>query len=611
MTRQPSLAFEKSVAKEAPYDDWVLPISIDQPARVLSGSARWAERGPIRCFFHGLLFDREALTDSTDRDQPDCSDAFLVLRAYERAGEGALSRLRGSFVVAIVDSTRDLAIVLRDPLGSHPLFYVNAGSQVLFAAAPQPLLDQPGVSRTLNRVALADHLCFRWPDPHETFFAAVRRVPPGWRAVISGARLHLNRYWEPAPEDTPIQWLTGEEVTRFDELFEQAVDRCLHNGPTGIFLSGGLDSISIAAVAADRARRIGQKPPLALSLRFLEPACDEGAVQATVARDLGLRQHLLDMDEAVGSRPLLEQTLELNSAVSMPILNVWQPAYLALARRARLDSVRTILSGHGGDEWLTVAPQLAADLIRRGAFVELVLLLRAQRRSFSQHPFDLARMTLWTCGVRPLASLALDRIMPKAYKASRVERTLGRDPSWVTPDRELRAEQRRRAEFMLASPVPQQGFYFRQMRSALDHPLVSWELEEQHQLGQRIGVRFLHPFSDPDLVELLYRTPPRILNQGGRTKSIVRGTVARRFPALGFEGHRKVHATAFYRSLMFREAPALASKAIDFPALSRLGIVDGKAASAAVREGLRQEDRLFQRFFQVFNLEVWARLCGQ
>ena len=229
MTRQPSLAFEKSVAKEAPYDDWVLPISIDQPARVLSGSARWAERGPIRCFFHGLLFDREALTDSTDRDQPDCSDAFLVLRAYERAGEGALSRLRGSFVVAIVDSTRDLAIVLRDPLGSHPLFYVNAGSQVLFAAAPQPLLDQPGVSRTLNRVALADHLCFRWPDPHETFFAAVRRVPPGWRAVISGARLHLNRYWEPAPEDTPIQWLTGEEVTRFDELFEQAVDRCLHN----------------------------------------------------------------------------------------------------------------------------------------------------------------------------------------------------------------------------------------------------------------------------------------------------------------------------------------------------------------------------------------------
>ena len=611
MTSQPSLAFEKSLATEAPYDDWVLPISIEQPDRVLTGSARWAERGPIRCFFHGLLFDREALMDSTDRDQPDCSDALLVLRAYERAGEGALSRLRGSFVVAIVDCARHLAIVARDPLGSHPLFYVNAGSQVLFAAAPQPLLDRPGVSRALNRAALADHLCTRWPDPHETFFAAVRRVPPGWRAVISGARLHLDRYWDPAPEDTPIQWLTDEEVTRFDELFEQAVDRCLHSGPTGIFLSGGLDSISVAAVATDRARRIGQKPPLALSLGFLDPACDERMVQAAVARDLGLRQHLLDMDEAVGSRPLLEQTLELNSAVSMPILNMWQPAYLALARRARLDGVRTILTGQGGDEWLTVAPHLAADLIRRGAFVELAQFLGTQRRSFSQHPFDLARMTLWTYGVRPLASLALGRIMPKAYNASRVQRTLGRDPSWVTPDQELRAEQRQRVEIALASSVPRQGFYFRQVRLALDHPLVSWQLEEHHQLGQRIGVRFLYPFCDPDLVEMLYRTPPRILNQGGRTKGLVRSTVARRFPALGFEGHRKVHANSFYRSLMLREAPALASKAIDFPALSRLGIVDGKAASAAAREGLRRGGRLFQRFLHIFTLEVWARFHAQ
>src|SRR5262249_8921944 len=391
MTRQPSLAFEKSFAKEAPYDDWVLPISIDQPARVLPGSARWAERGPIRCFFHGLLFDREALTDSTDRDQPDCSDAFLVLRAYERAGEGALSRLRGSFVVAIVDCARHLAIVARDPLGSHPLFYVNAGSQVLFAAAPQPLLDRPGVSRALNRAALADHLCSRWPDPHETFFAAVPRRPPGWRALISGARMHLDRYWDPAPEDTPIQWLTDEEVTRFDELFEQAVDRCLHSGPTGIFLSGGLDSISVAAVATDRSRRIGQSPPWALSLGFQHPDCDERLVQAAVARDLGLRQHLVSLHDAVGSRPLLEQTLKLSRETAAPILNSWLPAYLALARRAKLDGVRTILTGRGGDEWLCVSPYLSADLMRRGAFLELANLFDTLRRSYQVQPLALAR----------------------------------------------------------------------------------------------------------------------------------------------------------------------------------------------------------------------------
>jgi hypothetical protein len=69
------------------------------------------------------------------------------------------------------------------PLGSHPLFYAEIGSRVLFAASPLHLLDQPGVSRALNRAALADHLCHRWPAPHETLFAAVRRVPRTWKAV--------------------------------------------------------------------------------------------------------------------------------------------------------------------------------------------------------------------------------------------------------------------------------------------------------------------------------------------------------------------------------------------------------------------------------------------
>ena len=287
MTTPLSPTLAESLSTTSPYDDdWVLRISIDEPGGVLPGGVQWAERGHLRCFFHGVLFDRELLANSSDRDESTFSDAALILRAYERRGEGALSRLRGSFVVAIIDRARDLAIVARDPLGSHPLFYVNANRHVLLAAALQPLLDQPGISRALNRAALADHLCLRWPDPQETFFTAVRRVPPGWRAVISRGQLRLNRYWDPAPEDTPIQWLTAEETARFDEVFDRAVDRCLRTGPTGIFLSGGLDSISVAAVATERARQIGQPPPWALSLAFPDPACDERVVQAAIARKL-------------------------------------------------------------------------------------------------------------------------------------------------------------------------------------------------------------------------------------------------------------------------------------------------------------------------------------
>src|SRR5262249_7753180 len=244
---QTSGAAGQSLPGESPYDDeWVLPLSLDEPGRVLPETVRWAERGPLRGFFCGLLFDREVLGGSTNCGEPECSDAELVLRAYERGGDAALSRLRGSFVVAIIDRVRGTAILVRDPLGLHPLFYVEAGSRVLFAAAPQRLLDQPGVSRALNRAALADHLCQRWPDPQETFFTAVRRVPPGWRATISNGRLLLERFWHPIPASGTIPWLMDKEATRFDEVFDRAVDRCLGSrGPTGIFLSGGLDSISV------------------------------------------------------------------------------------------------------------------------------------------------------------------------------------------------------------------------------------------------------------------------------------------------------------------------------------------------------------------------------
>jgi asparagine synthetase B (glutamine-hydrolysing) len=606
MTSKHSRAADALRAEEVSAD-WVLSLSRQEPGRLPASSVRWAERGPLRGFFDGLLFDRKELAASFNRGQPDCSDAALVLLAYEHGGEEVLSRLRGSFVVAIVDPTRGVAIVARDPLGSHPLFYVEVGSRVMFAASPLTLLEQPGVSRTLNRAALADHVCQRWPDPQETFFVAVRRVPPTWKAVLSYRGLRLERYWDPAPEDQPVRWLTAEETARFDEIFERAVDRCLRHGPIGIFLSGGLDSISVAAVASDRARQIGQAPPRAFSLDFPEPA-SEGARQAAVARELGLPQYLISFREALGERELLEQVIALNRASAAPVLGVYQPAYSTLAKRASSEGVQTILTGQGGDEALGLSTLLAADLIRRGAFVELAKFLRMLQRSFPMHPLIQARNVLWGFGLRPLLGLAIHRLMPEAHKASRVRRMLAGDPVWVAPDRELRAEQRRRAESGLTASDPPHGFYMREARIGLDHPLVSWQDEERFEMGKRLGVRFLNPFMDPDVVDLCFRSLPRLFSIGGWTKGLVRGTVARRFPGLELERQRKVITIPFFHSVLLREWAAVADMAADFPALSALGIVDGPTTGACVRS-----ERRLARMARMFNLigaEMWARYHG-
>ena len=159
----------------------------------------------------------------------------------------------------------------------------------------------------------------------------------------------------------------------------------------------------------------------------------------------------------------------------------------------------------------------------------------------------------------------------------------------------------------MAPADPPQGFYFREARAGLDHRLISWGAEEEHEQGRQIGVRFLHPFSDPDLIELLYRTPPRLLNEGGRSKGLVRQTMATRFPGLGLERQRKVSATSFFQSLLLREGPALADLAGDFPALSGLGIVDGPALAAFIREALMQPSPRPHQIWQPINLEIWLR----
>jgi asparagine synthetase B (glutamine-hydrolysing) len=327
-----------------------------------------------------------------------------------------------------------------------------------------------------------------------------------------------------------------------------------------------------------------------------------------VARELGLRQHLMEFDEALGSRSLLEQAFELNRKLAAPILSICLPAYLPLARRARAEGVRTILTGQGGDEWLGAAPLLTADLIRRGAFVELAQFFGALQRSFHLSLLQMARLTFWTSGLRPLVAMALHRLMPEAHEASRRKRLLAGDPSWVAPDPKLREAQRHRAAGALPHPDPAHGFYMREQRDGLDHPLVSLEAEEQYEWSKGVGIRLLQPFLDADLAELLYRTPPRLLSEGGWSKALVRGSVARRFPDLGLESQRKVHIPLFYGSIYLRELPTLVDEVGNFPLLSALGIVDGRLVGRFVRDTLKRGGTRVERIFHILNLESWVRL---
>jgi hypothetical protein len=203
------------------------------------------------------------------------------------------------------------------------------------------------------------------------------------------------------------------------------------------------------------------------------------------------------------------------------------------------------MTGSGGDEWLSISPYLSADLIARGDLRGWLNLASAFTRSYQHSLLRHARLLGWTFGLRPLAARSLLRTFPTTWAARRVRRMSDRDPPWVAPDPALRRLQQERAAGALDEGDPAQGFYLREVRTGLAHPLTSWELEEYYEFGNREGIRILHPYWDPDLVDLLYRTPPTALLAGGRAKGLVRQDLAVRFPGLGLGSQRKVSATGF------------------------------------------------------------------
>lgn len=556
----------------------VLPLDHGPPPQL-------AEFRDCRCVLDGVVHDRDALARAAGAELPrDASPAEAIIHAYLRLGERVLEHVKGVFAFAVWDG--EVLLCARDRLGIYPLFRAEArDGGLLVSTSIRALLAQPGASRGVNTPVLVDHLRHRWLDTEGTFFEAVRRIPPGHALTASDGTRRVFRYWDPAPPDKPVTWIRTDELDRFDDLLQAAVDRCIRAGETGIFLSGGLDSVSVAALASSRTAK-----PTALSLAFPDPSVNEEDVQRNVASQLGLPQVLLDWDEAVGPQGLVAASLELTSGLAAPLINLWAPAYDQLVLRGRSRGCRVIVTGTGGDEWLGVSPFYAADLIRQLDVAGLVRLFQSLRRSYPLSPQRHLANVLWRFGTRPLLRRAAVRALAGPLTTRKRRRAPTAIPPWLAPSDEVRRELVERdldAYARSLRPMRRLGrghpaVYIEEMRTALGHPLVSMEFEETFEQGRRLGVSFLHPFLDADLIEFLYRTPPELLNRGGRSKGLVREALARRLPQFGFEVQRKVVATQFGRSLMAREAPRAWRAAGGVPGLVAAGIVGAEEAEKLV-----------------------------
>jgi asparagine synthase (glutamine-hydrolysing) len=620
-------------AREIPSSvEWIAscgPVELRRPAAALSApsaqrdrcfelhgdfsrddSCGYAQRDQLSVAFDGHLDNREELERALSVAKQ-TTDAELLLQAYHRWGVDLLSQIKGVFALVVWDVQRDRLLAARDAVGIYPLFYASVGPHgLLLSTSINDLLGHPKVSRALNRAALADNLCQRWPDPGETFFAAVRRVPPGHRLLLDGDRLEITRYWDPLPPGKAVNWVTEEELEGFDGWLETAAERALRHGPSAVFLSGGLDSTSVAMAAADVAARTRRPTPLALSLGFPDP-CDESPIQRGVAAALGMPQEFVPFWSAVPTGTLLSRALRLSCALAAPLRSAWAPVYHDLAERGKRRGARVVLTGLGGDELLGANPLYAADLLRRGNLLGLGRQVARWRRSYPLPTRELLRTTFWTYGLRPLGVSALERAIPGVLNRRRIERSMRFAPDFVAPGPDLRADLERRVtdevERETAKAALGGDLHVREARMQLDRPTFSWHMEESFERGRQLGLTFLHPLLEADLADKLYRTPQPLLSGDGRAKYLVRRRLVERFPNLGLDRQKKLAATPFFRATLASELPDLCRSMAGFPTLSKLGVVDGRLASSMVEAALRSADRRgLGRVWELLNVEAWA-----
>jgi asparagine synthetase B (glutamine-hydrolysing) len=291
------------------------------------------------------------------------------------------------------------------------------------------------------------------------------------------------------------------------------------------------------------------------------------------------------------------------------MINLWNPAYAFLARYAADQGCEVILTGNGGDEWLEAGVHKASIAWRQLDFATLYRLWATMQRSYRFSKGTIAHNLFWTYGLRPIlrhgGASALRRTAPGVLTWLERRRLAQTTPEWVAPDPELREQMLQRYQLQTQTVS----------RGALDSPVVAYELEEFHESGRQLGVRLLHPFWDADLTAFLARVPPRLLMRGGYSKGLVRQSLARKFPSLGFDRHRKVSASGFYRSVLITEGAAAWKAMGGAQALGELGIVDPVALDAHMNHLFRHEQaelsetdpgKAYQIWY-VLSLEAWLR----
>jgi asparagine synthase (glutamine-hydrolysing) len=284
------------------------------------------------------------------------SDTEVLLHSYEQRSADCVDDLRGMFAFAIWDDATARLLLARDRIGKKPLYYVVEDDCLYFASSLHALRQTSPRRWAIDVTALDAFLTVGYVPAPLTIYKGVLKLEAGTIAMLNGDALHTHRYWDLAKSTERFDGPFLEAVDRLDELLNAAVSLRLRSDvPLGVFLSGGVDSSLVTAVA----RRQSSVDVATFSIGFDEVGFDESAYAARVAGELGTRHHSFRV------RPDLLRTLpEMVRHFGEPFADSAALALWLLSQETR-KHVTVALGGDGGDEafggydWYRTATRIA------------------------------------------------------------------------------------------------------------------------------------------------------------------------------------------------------------------------------------------------------------
>lgn len=487
----------------------------------------WNEDGRVGVVFNGEIYNhaelRAELVEAGHVFASHHSDTEVLVHGYEEWGDGLVERLNGMFAFAVLDRSAKQLFLARDPFGEKPLYYTHERGLFAFSSELTSLLRHPDTDRELDKLSLQKFFGYGFIPAPRTHYRRIAKLAGGhWlRLDLSSGQLELRCYWdfriEPMdpPPDPEQRW--GEELRHL--LSEAVRRRLMADVPLGVFLSGGIDSSAVLAVAAGH---LDNEQIQSFSIGFQQSSFDESAYAQEAARSIGSKHHqqVIDLDMAKSLLPRVLGHLDEPMGDSSIL-----PTFL-VSEYAR-QKVTVALSGDGGDELFAGYDPFkalqAAELYRR----------------FVPKPVHAALRAL--AGMLPLSNrnMSLDFKLTRALRGVSYERSLW-NPIWLGAlapdeigelfDESLDLEEIYSEALEAWDNSPSEHVVDKTLEFYTKLYLQDNILTKTDRASMMVSLEARAPFLDRDLVDFARKIPHQYKLRNGETKFLLKRAFAPLLP---------------------------------------------------------------------------------